>query len=77
MPFLQCVLHAIANDGHHIAVFHDVEFVGNPAVSRNNIGAAFLFMLRDCNVNNVIQRVDFTLNRPSPLQIDETDSYSC
>src|ERR1700686_2995893 len=39
--FLDQVLDAIANDGYHVTILEQVGFIAQPAVTGNDVGAAF------------------------------------
>src|SRR5580698_2696953 len=68
---LDGVLNPIANDCHHIAVFHDVELIADAPMTGDNIRSALLFVLGNSDVNDVIQRIEFALNTAASFHVDE------
>ena len=52
------ILHAVANDGDHVAILDDVSFVREASVPRDDVGAALLKARRHRDLEDVIQRGD-------------------
>ncbi len=71
IPFLDGVLNAIAYDGHHVAVFDDIELVTDAAMAGDDVRAAFFFMLGDGDIDDVVQSVDLALNAAAAFHVDE------
>src|SRR3984957_11650224 len=65
------VLNAVAYNRDHIAVLHCVELVADAAVARNNIRSAFLFVLGDRDIDDVVQSIDLALNTAAAFHVDE------
>src|SRR5260370_899313 len=61
---------AIAQNRDHIAVFHYIGFVAQPAMAGNYHGSAFLLRGGNGQIENPVQRVDHALETPPALQID-------
>src|SRR3984957_9712851 len=69
--FLDGVLHAVAHNGDHVAIFHHIEFVADTAVTRNDIRSAFLLMLGNRDIDDIVQGVDLALNAASAFHINK------
>src|SRR6185295_17544144 len=52
------VAHAVANDGHHVAVFDDVGFIAEAAVPGHDDGSAFFLFGGNGEIEDVVQRGD-------------------
>src|SRR5579863_2109053 len=72
---LDGVLNPVAHDGNHVAVFHDVELVADAPVARDDVGAAFFFMLGNRYIDDVVESVDFALNAAAALHVDKRIAF--
>src|SRR5665213_3076876 len=62
---------AVANDDHHVAVFYNVGFVTQPAVTGDDVGAAFLSLSWNGEIQDVVERVDFAGDAAAPFDVNE------
>ncbi len=53
----------IANDDHHVAILHEVGFIGEPSLRGNHQCAAHLIPLRHRQVDDLRERIDAPLQR--------------
>src|SRR5687768_12944955 len=68
---------SIPDDRDHVAVLDDVGFVGETAVSRNDVRAALLFFRRHCQLDDAVQCIDDALNASSLGSPHEIGRASC
>ena len=71
LPALDAVLNAVADDRDHVPILEQVGFVGQAAMARDDVGAAFLHRLRDRDVEHVVQRRDDPGDVAAARGIDE------
>ena len=71
---LDGVLHAVADDGDHVAIFDYVGFGAEAAVAGDDAGAAVLQVLGNGEEQDVIQGVDFAFDAAAAGQVEERDS---
>ena len=55
----------------HVAIFGDLPLVAQAAMAGNNERAAFLIVLVDGLIQNIVQRRDFALQAAAVLEVDE------
>src|SRR5581483_11224187 len=65
------VLNPVANDGTHIAVVTHIRGIAEPAVPGYDHRAAFFTKFRDGEVQDVVQRIENTLNRAAAIDVDD------
>src|SRR5262249_50053451 len=61
---------AIANHHQHVPIRRQVGRVRQPSAARNDPRATLRPILGDCQIEDVIQPVDHTLNGPAPVELD-------
>ena len=71
IALLEHVLHAVANDRHHVAVVGDVGRVAEPAVSGNDQRAAFEAELGKRDIDDVVERVDLAVDAAAARDVDD------
>ncbi len=71
MPFWHHVADPIADDHDHVPVLDDVGLVTESAMTWDHVRSRFLCVAGNGQLQDVVERVNFTLNAPAVLDVDE------